>query len=476
MQPMILETDYLVIGSGAMGMAFTDTLLTETDATVMLVDRHHRPGGHWNNAYPFVRLHQPSANYGVNSRPLGQGNKDRVGLNQGLFELASGAEVLDYFDQVMKQQFLPSGRVQHFPMCSFEGFDGVAGGIATFQSITSGQSRRVRVKRKLVLANRLSTRVPATHPPKYSVMPGMLCVPPNALPRIQTPPSGYVVVGAGKTAMDAVLWLLEQGVQPESVRWIMPRDSWLVDRLNVQPAAEFFSQSFGSVAAQLQAVVDAASMPEPSMPDLYHRLEAAGQLLRIDPTVEPTMYHCATVSQAELAQLRRIHHVVRLGRVQRIEADRIVLDHGSIPTDAGVLHIDCSASAIEPKPTVPVFEGPQITLQTVRSCQPVFSAALIAKVESSSADEARKNELCTVVPLPGPGLMWLELLAANMNNQHRWTRDEELAKWLVASRLDSFSALARSLPEDDVEGRALLGRIRALGGAARGKMALLMGG
>ena len=54
MQPAILETDYLVIGSGAMGMAFTDTLLTETDASVMLVDRHHRAGGHWNNAYPFL--------------------------------------------------------------------------------------------------------------------------------------------------------------------------------------------------------------------------------------------------------------------------------------------------------------------------------------------------------------------------------------------------------------------------------------
>lgn len=188
------------------------------------------------------------------------------------------------------------------------------------------------------------------------------------------------------------------------------------------------------------------------------------------------MYHCATVSQAELAQLRRIQNVVRLGRVQHIEPDRIVLDQGSIPTDVGVLHIDCSASAIEPKPAVPVFEGPQITLQTVRGCQPVFSAALIAQVESSSADEARKNELCTAVPLPGPGLMWLELLAANMANQHRWTRDEGLAKWLVGARLDSFSGLARSVPEADVEGRALLARIRALGGAARGKMALLLAG
>jgi|TARA_B110000263_G_C15097483_1_gene413721 L-2-hydroxyglutarate oxidase LhgO len=41
-----MDTDYLVVGSGAMGMAFTDTLLTETDASVMIIDRHDRPGCH----------------------------------------------------------------------------------------------------------------------------------------------------------------------------------------------------------------------------------------------------------------------------------------------------------------------------------------------------------------------------------------------------------------------------------------------
>ena len=46
-----LETDYLVVGAGATAMAFVDTLLTENaDATVLMVDRHHRPGGHWNDA------------------------------------------------------------------------------------------------------------------------------------------------------------------------------------------------------------------------------------------------------------------------------------------------------------------------------------------------------------------------------------------------------------------------------------------
>ena len=111
-----IEADYLIIGAGAVGMAFADTLLSETQATIALVDRRHRPGGHWNDAYPYVRLHQPSAYYGVNSWPLGSGEKDESGLNKGLYKLASGLEVLSHFDQVLQRRFLPSGRVQYFPM------------------------------------------------------------------------------------------------------------------------------------------------------------------------------------------------------------------------------------------------------------------------------------------------------------------------------------------------------------------------
>jgi len=44
MDAIIGEVDYLVIGAGAAGMAFTDTLLTETEATIAIVDRRHRPG------------------------------------------------------------------------------------------------------------------------------------------------------------------------------------------------------------------------------------------------------------------------------------------------------------------------------------------------------------------------------------------------------------------------------------------------
>ncbi len=44
-----------------MGMAFTDVILSETDADLIIVDQNAKPGGHWNHAYPFVTLHQPRA-------------------------------------------------------------------------------------------------------------------------------------------------------------------------------------------------------------------------------------------------------------------------------------------------------------------------------------------------------------------------------------------------------------------------------
>lgn len=136
-----LTTDYLVVGSGAVGMAFVDVLLSETDANIVMVDLYGKPGGHWNVAYPFVTLHQPSAFYGVSSDELSKGFKDEVGLNKGLNELASGAEVSAYFDNIMRHRFLPSGRVKYFPMCKYQG-DG------KFVSTVSGKEYEVTVNKK----------------------------------------------------------------------------------------------------------------------------------------------------------------------------------------------------------------------------------------------------------------------------------------------------------------------------------------
>jgi len=52
-----LEADYVIIGAGATGLAFADEMLSRSDATMILVDRRQHAGGHWNEAYDFLRLH-----------------------------------------------------------------------------------------------------------------------------------------------------------------------------------------------------------------------------------------------------------------------------------------------------------------------------------------------------------------------------------------------------------------------------------
>ncbi len=69
-----------------------------------------------------MRLHQPSAYYGVNSRALGNEDWiDEAGPNAGFFELATGHEVCAYYDQVMRHQLLPTGRLSYFPSSHYLG-------------------------------------------------------------------------------------------------------------------------------------------------------------------------------------------------------------------------------------------------------------------------------------------------------------------------------------------------------------------
>jgi hypothetical protein len=457
-----IETDYLVIGAGAIGMAFVDTLLTDTDAQIVMVDRHHRPGGHWNEAYPFVRLHQPAAQYGVNSLALGRGTKDAVGLNAGMYGLSSGAELTAYFDQLMQQRFLPSGRVRFLPMSQVVGDDQV-------ESLLTGARQQVTVRRKLVDGTHSRMQVPATTPPSYPVAPGVRCVPVNELARLTRPSAGYVVVGAGKTGMDACSWLLEQGVDPEDIRWIMPRDSWVHDRANIQSGDEFFMSTWGNMARQLEAVAAAESVPA-----LLLGLEAAGEWMRIDPNVLPTAYHGAILSRAELAQLRRIRGIVRLGRVRSIEADQIHLEQGSIPLPAGTLVVDCSAAGIPSVEAVPVWAGKRITPQWLRSFGTVFSAAFIAHVEATVDDDAQKNALCTPIVPPTRPADWLRMIHVSMTNQQRWSQHPQLLQWLAESRLNSMFHSASRIRPDETEKIALRQRQRQAVKPAAARLAELL--
>lgn len=473
-----LQTDYLVIGSGAVGMAFADTLVQETDAHITIVDRHAKPGGHWNDAYPFVTLHQPSAFYGVNSLELGAHRKDTMGVNQGLYELATGAEVSGYYDKVMHQKLLPSGRVHYHPMCNYLG---EAGGVACFESILSGAQTQVMVRKRLVNAQAFSPSVPSTHTPKFSIAAGAQLVTPNTLAQLwqaKNPstnashrPTHYTILGAGKTAMDVGVWLQGCGVPPSAITWVMPRDSWVVNRLCTQPGHEFFHASIGGQAAQMECFANATSVA-----DLFLRLEAAGQMLRIDTRHTPSMFHFATLSVGEVQILRQINNIVRKGHVQAIEPDALVLDGGRVAMPSGALYIDCTASAVEHRDMQPIFQPGKLVLQLVRAPLPTFSAAMIAYVEAHYTDDAEKNRLCGTVPFPQNLAGYVHTTMANMANQAQWAKDKPLREWMRSSRLDGFGKVMASVDPSDTEKMAVLGKLRSQAMAAMGNMPRLLAG
>ena len=442
-----LETDYFIVGSGAVGMAFADVILSETDARIILVDRYPKPGGHWNVAYPYVTLHQPSQYYGVSSVELSKGRKDKVGWNKGLNDLASGQEVLAYFDDVMRHQFLPTGRVEYFPMCDYAGEN-------RFTSRLTGDVYEVSCK-KFVDATHLKTSVPSTHIPSFSVDPKAWFIPLNDLTKIENAPESYTIIGAGKTGIDAVLWLLENRVDPEKIRWIMPRDAWLLDRENTQPSEDFFFSSIGAQAVQFESIAASTSID-----DMFDRLEAGGYFLRIDPDVRPSMFHGATISKMELAQIRRVKNIIRQGRVSHIGEHEVVMDDTALPTNPNIVHVDCSARAVSNEEVKPIFQGDLITPQMVRSYQPVFSAALIAHVEAAYNSDEEKNALCGVVPLPNHDTDFIRFTAAFMMNQYNWTQNPDMRQWLSDNRLDGFSNLIAGIDPDDTEKIQVLKRIR----------------
>ncbi|KAA1242938.1 NAD(P)-binding protein [Aquimarina sp. RZ0] len=446
----IFETDYLVIGAGITGLAFVDTILTETDYTVILVDKNHKAGGHWNYAYPFVRLHQASYSYGVNSLELSKGRKEKVGINKGFDELATGDEICAYIEELMNHKFLPSNRVKYFPLCQYIGS-------GKFVSYVTNEKYQVKVAKKIVDATYFGVSIPATHKPNFDVDPGVSFMPINDIVKIRKKPSSYVVIGSGKTGVDACLWLLSNHVAPELITWITPRDAWFYDRNNLSPKSNL-EAFLNNQALQYESLVSAKSVDH-----LFNLLEEKGCLVRLDKTVRPKMFRCATINQSELDLLRKIKSIVRKGHVKRIERNQIVLEEGIIETNSDTIHIDCTGSgASKHRNLKAIFSGNLITLQSIKQCLIPFSASLIGYVEAYfEEDEKLKNEFCTPVIIPNEDIDWLKFMATGFTNQITWSTDIKLSKWILESRLDAgFTLDFKKISTNDIKKRSLADRIR----------------
>lgn len=412
-----LKTDYLVVGAGAMGMAFTDALIDHADVHVTLVDDRQTAGGHWQDAYPFVQLHQASLFYGVASTVLGSRAVQQRGPEAGLQERARQPEIQAYFDDILHRRFLGSGRVTFLGGSRYH----TDGSSHLVTSRVSGATVRVDVRRRVVDATYLSPTIPATTPPPFNVASDVNVVAINELTRLAAAPSSYVIVGSGKTATDGIVWLLVNGVEPDRIVWVRPRDPWMLNRAVVQPDPV--------VALGLAADTMAAAAQAESLDDLFLRLEAAGVMLRIDRGVTPTMAKTPTLGVWELDLLRTIEHVVRLGHIKHVTRDEIVLDRGSVPLAPDSLIVHCAACGLQYPPLVPIWGPDKIRLQTIRAGFPCFNAALAGYVEATRDDDRERNRLCPPNTLPDNAANWARMQVRGTIATRRYGAEPDIAAW-----------------------------------------------
>lgn len=407
-----IDADYLVIGAGAMGMAFTDSLIDHADVRVALVDRRHAAGGHWLAAYPFVRLHQSSTFYGVASSVLSTQIQER-GPEAGLNDRADQPTITAYYSRQL-QRMVDTDRVRLFGGCEYRGD-------RTFVSRVSGEQYAVPDSCRIVDARYLSPDIPAETPPPFGVADGLRVIPAGAVVDVEEAPSRYVVVGSGKTATDTCIWLLTHGVDPGAITWVRPRDPWMLNRAKIQPNPEIY---LGMVADMLTACAEASDLDS-----LFLRLEELGIMFRIDRSVTPRMAKSPTLGAWELELLRTIEDVVRLGHITSARPGRLELEHGSveIPRDAVVVH--AAADGLKRPDRVPIWQPDAITIQPVRAGFPCFGAAVTGYVEATRSDDETKNAICKPSSFGNTLEDWAQMNVLGFRSAAAFNAEPDIKDW-----------------------------------------------
>ena len=296
--------------------------------------------------------------------------------------------------------------------------------------------------------------------------PRVRCVPAGALARYDQRPDDFVVIGAGKTAIDTCVWLLEQGVDPDSILWVKPREGWWLNRKFYQPGT-LLPDLFRGVGIQLEAMAQATSID-----DLHARLEAQRFFLRIDTAEMPSMVRGAVISESELELVRRIKNVIRLGHVQKIGQDTITLDQGQVPTSLQTLHIHCAARGLPRPPLRPIFEPGRITVQPFMWGFACYQFALLGTAEALLESDDEKNKLFPPISYWDSNKDYLSSFLANMAHDRARSAYPALANWAKTSRLNPLGEIGQH--SDDPSVIAARELIKRYGAEAAGKLVTLL--
>jgi hypothetical protein len=374
---------------------------------------------------------------------------DTTGHNAGMYPLAKHAEILAYYAKLMEDRLIPCGRVTYLPLTEYRGG---GEGEHRVRGILSGEESAIKVRRKLVDATWFQTSVPSTHTPPFEIAQGTRFAIPGDLPGLWMDagnlPDHYVILGGGKTAMDSAVWLLEAGVPAEKIGWVRPRDSWLFNRTLLQPA---HARIEGLMEFQV-ALCEAANSSETGA-EMMAKLGERGVMLRIDESVEPTMFHFAVISPGEIALLRQITQVYRQGHVKRIAPGEMHFADEVVSLPENTLFVDCTASAVPTgvhREVKKFFDGDVITLQLAQVPMVPYSAALAAFVEANFDSDGEKNNLLPPAPLTDSSHTYPYAVMSNLMSTGILSSNPKTNEFNARSRLHPTGpAIAKMMREGD---------------------------
>jgi hypothetical protein len=193
----------------------------------------------------------------------------------------------------------------------------------------------------------------------------------------------YVVLGAGKTGIDCVVYLQRtMKIKPSDIAWVISRDVWMG---NSECGGD--PQTWARYLAECDNDVDTAALA----------LEARGMLIRLDQNVLPSRFRFPIILPDELQLARNVTTIIRRGRVTSIRrksrsSSTVMVGFGdSHPSWEAFAPIETCVfvHATSPGPfngsdtNIPVFNNPKrMTLQLLLTGPRTFSMSLLAKLEA----------------------------------------------------------------------------------------------
>jgi hypothetical protein len=482
-EPETKSWDYVVVGAGASGMSFVDSLLkhTQKPITVAILDKRDHPGGHWNDGYGFVKLHQSARNYGVESTKLEMSVVHPEGL-------ASRSEMIEYYQNVLAGWKTKGHKVEFIGGAEYNFVKGS-------YSSADGTSTTLKASKKVVDARYTENDLPLHVPPKFAYNENIIdLIPPHTLSTQSAADRYYVVLGAGKTGQDTMLYLRQTlNIPTDRIVWVMPSAPWITCR--DPPSGQNHNTCMPFIGVCLEAHAEAGAPANAADgPDFlqrgFEKLEKLGNLYRIDPSTAPTKFMDATLNKHEVAVLQGCSQSIASGR-GRVSA---IADDGSLNFEDGstfklpwaaeagaaaaTTFVHCTAGAFNFGSSAKEAHRPVFSSDTEIRVQEVFqfpgfcfNGAVIGWLESKSdMTIEQKNALCELPPAGDPeapddtpsalgpvagGVGALGAghpLLVSHRNLRRWYGVPGMGEWLHSLRLFSLKMNGYSLEE----GKALV--------------------